>query len=179
MRAFDVRFVTLKGVIEVVPRILNKGLIVKKVLREVAARHGGDGVDFVLCMGDDISDEKMFTAAFSFASEMDEDVTSVLPSPDVSGGDGDGAILATGTEDSDVPMIDEQPLKSRTSDDDGNALYMFTASVGKKPTHASNYVNDAWDVGSLLISLSGGDAESALQRPSLEGAETDQAEFFA
>jgi len=56
LQAFDVRFVTLKGIVEIVPRRLNKGLIVKKVLKEV-----GDDADFILCMGDDISDEKMFT----------------------------------------------------------------------------------------------------------------------
>lgn len=60
LRAFDVRFVTLKGVVEIVPRKLNKGLLVKKVLRDNAILHD-DGLDFVLCMGDDISDEKMFT----------------------------------------------------------------------------------------------------------------------
>lgn len=64
LRAFDVRFVTLKGIVEIVPRRLNKGLIVKKVLQEVAAKNGGQGVDFILCMGDDISDEKMFTVSF-------------------------------------------------------------------------------------------------------------------
>lgn len=178
LRAFDVRFVTLKGVIEVVPRMLNKGLIVKKALREVAARHGGDGVDFVLCMGDDISDEKMFTAAFSFASEMGEDVTNVNPSPDVVGDGGDTSILATASEDDDdVPMAEEQPLKRRMGSEH-NPLFMFTAAVGKKPTHASNYVNDAWDVGSLLVTLSGGD-EAALQRPNQEGEDTDGADFFA
>ena len=60
LRAFDVRFVTLKGVVEIVPRKLNKGLLVKKVLRDCAV----DGVDFILCMGDDISDEKMFTVCY-------------------------------------------------------------------------------------------------------------------
>ena len=57
LQAFDVRFVTLKGIVEIVPRRLNKGLIVKKVLSEA----GQGGLDFILCMGDDISDEKMFT----------------------------------------------------------------------------------------------------------------------
>jgi trehalose 6-phosphate synthase/phosphatase len=61
LSAFDVRFVTLKGVIEVLPRRLNKGLIVQKVLREASLSNGG--VDFILCMGDDISDEKMFTVS--------------------------------------------------------------------------------------------------------------------
>lgn len=60
LRNFDVRFVTLKGIVEVVPRKLNKGLIVKKVLRDVAAQ-AEEGINFVLCMGDDISDEKMFS----------------------------------------------------------------------------------------------------------------------
>ena len=51
LRAFDVRFVTLKGVVEIVPRKLNKGLLVKKVLRDNSALKGDD-VDFILCMGD-------------------------------------------------------------------------------------------------------------------------------
>ena len=54
---FDVRFVHLKGIVEVIPRKLNKGIIVKKILRDVAARNENAGVDFILCMGDDISDE--------------------------------------------------------------------------------------------------------------------------
>jgi trehalose 6-phosphate synthase/phosphatase len=58
LAAFDVRFVALKGIVEVVPRKLNKGHIVKRILDDVHARTGG--VDFVLCMGDDIADEKMF-----------------------------------------------------------------------------------------------------------------------
>ena len=66
LSAFDVRFVMIKGIVEVVPRRLNKGLIVKNVLREVednSRRRGNTGVDFILCMGDDIQDEKMFTVS--------------------------------------------------------------------------------------------------------------------
>ena len=59
LATFDVRFVNLKGIVEVIPRKLNKGVIVTKILRDAASRN--NGVDFVLCMGDDISDEKMFT----------------------------------------------------------------------------------------------------------------------
>ncbi|KAL7552438.1 hypothetical protein ACHAWF_015709, partial [Thalassiosira exigua] len=50
LAAFDVRFVNLKGIVEVIPRRLNKGIIVKKILRDVAARDGNAGVDFILCM---------------------------------------------------------------------------------------------------------------------------------
>merc|ERR1711862_97632 len=51
--SFDVRFVTLKGVVEVVPRKLNKGLVVKHVLDRVHRKK--NPVDFILCIGDDIS----------------------------------------------------------------------------------------------------------------------------
>ena len=60
LAAFDVSFVTLKGVVEIVPRRLNKGLFVKKVLRDL----GREGpIDFILCMGDDVSDEQMFAVS--------------------------------------------------------------------------------------------------------------------
>jgi trehalose 6-phosphate synthase/phosphatase len=66
LRSFDVRFVTLKGVVEVVPRNLNKGFFVKKVLEESKLRTGTPGpADFILCMGDDVSDEKMFTVSIT------------------------------------------------------------------------------------------------------------------
>ena len=72
LRAFDVRFVMIKGIVEVVPRRLNKGLIAKNVLREVEnynRSRGNTGVDFVLCMGDDVQDEKMFTVS-SFGLQL-------------------------------------------------------------------------------------------------------------
>lgn len=63
LKVFDVHLVTLKGVVEVVPRKLNKGLVVKEVLRRYELP------DFVLCVGDDVSDEKMFTAVFSVIAQ--------------------------------------------------------------------------------------------------------------
>ena len=70
LSSFDVRFVTLKGVVEIVPRRLNKGLIVKKVLRELAAKNGDEAVDFILCMGDDISDKKMLSVRRLFVHDI-------------------------------------------------------------------------------------------------------------
>jgi trehalose 6-phosphate synthase/phosphatase len=63
LSSYDVRFVNLKGIVEVIPRRLNKGIIVKKILRHIAAGDDGEGVDFILCMGDDVSDEKMFSVS--------------------------------------------------------------------------------------------------------------------
>ena len=63
LASYDVRFVNLKGIVEVIPRRLNKGIIVKKILRDIAARDDNAGVNFILCMGDDVSDEKMFSVS--------------------------------------------------------------------------------------------------------------------
>ena len=70
LSSFDVRFVTLKGVVEIVPLRLNKGLIVKKVLWELEAKNGDEAVDFILCMGDDISDKKMFSVRRLFVHDI-------------------------------------------------------------------------------------------------------------
>merc|ERR1712238_571776 len=66
---FDVRFVTLKGVVEVVPKMLNKGLVVKNILGQVRDIEGDHDTNFILCMGDDVSDEKKFTSVFSHLAE--------------------------------------------------------------------------------------------------------------
>jgi trehalose 6-phosphate synthase/phosphatase len=136
LRAFDVRFVTLKGVVEVVPRKLNKGLIVTKVLRDV-----GPSVDFCLCMGDDISDEKMFTSVFSFLAESGQDPSQRRPGPPV--------LQADGTV---VP----EPDNSEDMEDSPERIYAYTIAVGKKQTHASFFVNGAHDVANTLVTLSGG-----------------------
>ena len=136
LRAFDVRFVTLKGIVEVVPRKLNKGLIVTKVLRDV-----GPAVDFCLCMGDDISDEKMFTSVFSFLAEAGQDPSQRRPGPPV--------LQADGTV---VP----DPDTGDGMEDTPERVYAYTIAVGKKQSHASFFVNGAEDVARTLVTLSGG-----------------------
>eukprot|EP00826_Nyctotherus_ovalis_P054848 TRINITY_DN7224_c0_g1_i1.p1 TRINITY_DN7224_c0_g1~~TRINITY_DN7224_c0_g1_i1.p1 ORF type:complete len:197 (-),score=35.21 TRINITY_DN7224_c0_g1_i1:148-738(-) len=55
-----------RGFVEVKLKKLEKGEFARKVLRKVK-KHKGD-IDFVLCMGDDISDEPMFQLINSFYS---------------------------------------------------------------------------------------------------------------
>jgi trehalose 6-phosphate synthase/phosphatase len=152
LRAYDVRFVTLKGIVEIVPRKLNKGLIVRKILRDTTVAHP-EGVDFCLCFGDDISDEKMFTSVFSFLAEWgQEDESAVKPGPTVIGDDGtvESAVEAErdSSQDGGTPM--------QVSNDNG-LMYAFTVAVGKKQTHASSYVNDAQEVANALVMLAEGD----------------------
>lgn len=49
-----------KGYVEIKPAGVDKGVIVSLMLQHLAQQ--GGGVDFVLCVGDDSSDEKMFEA---------------------------------------------------------------------------------------------------------------------
>jgi trehalose 6-phosphate synthase/phosphatase len=141
LRAFDVRFVTLKGIIEIVPRKLNKGLIVKRVLQDIAVQYPNEAVDFVLCFGDDISDEKMFTSVYSFISEYGDqragrDVPPIARE--------DGMVLASPTPSPTAPVIVPDPL------------YSFTVAVGKKQSHASMYVNSPHEVHNALVTLATG-----------------------
>jgi trehalose 6-phosphate synthase/phosphatase len=135
LRAFDVRFVTLKGIVEVVPRKLNKGLVVKKVLRDTAAQQP---VDFILCFGDDVSDEKMFTSVFTHIAELGDDVNS-KPGPPVRREDG--------TLEESPPVVLQQT----------DPLYAYTVAVGKKPSHASMWVEDAGEVANALVMLARGE----------------------
>lgn len=136
LREFDVRFVTLKGIVEVVPRKLDKGLIVKKVLRDIS-RTKEEPIDFVLCLGDDISDEKMFTSVFSFVAEMG-DAERAHPDPPV-------------VDDNGNP--EDSPDWARTNTTVKDPMYCYTCAVGKKPSHASFFVSDAQEVARTLVLL--------------------------
>jgi len=151
LRAFDVRFVMIKGIVEIVPRLLNKGLIVKNVLREVQLR---SDIDFILCMGDDIQDEKMFTSVFSFLAELEDPEHISPPLPVI---DRNGASVASTASMSDESHHTLAISWSRDSrrNKQNTPIYAYTSTVGKKESHALSYVDDARDVGSLLRMLTG------------------------
>ena len=74
---YPVSVVHKKGLVEIVPRGLHKGVAVREVLQRVV-RTSGRPPGFVLCVGDDNADEHMFTAvldAFSIfrAKEVSEE----------------------------------------------------------------------------------------------------------
>lgn len=52
------------GELEILPKFLHKGSFVRRVLELSVDAHGGLSPDMVLVIGDDVVDEKMFTAAF-------------------------------------------------------------------------------------------------------------------
>jgi len=52
-KKYDVEVMTGKANLEVRPRFVNKGEIAKRLVQE----YGGEGPEFVLCLGDDFTDE--------------------------------------------------------------------------------------------------------------------------
>jgi len=143
---FDVRFVTLKGVVEVVPKMLNKGLVVKNILGQVRDMEEDHGTDFILCVGDDVSDEKMFTAVFSFLAESSSPQQSLLAAT---------AALQLGQPQQQVQPQTTEIQPSSTLSSKSDSSYAYTVTVGKKASHASYYVNGAADVASLLMHMTG------------------------
>jgi len=81
---YDVDVIDGKGYVEVKLRGVNKGVAVTKMLTKVAQSFGE--VDFVLCIGDDRSDEDMFEAVNLFIdpceTEANVDDTSQLSTTD-------------------------------------------------------------------------------------------------
>lgn len=66
-KKWDVEVMTGKANLEVRPTFINKGEITKRLVATYNAKSEADGfaagnVDFVLCMGDDFTDEDMFRA---------------------------------------------------------------------------------------------------------------------
>ena len=53
------------GELEILPKFLHKGSFVRRVLELSVEAHQGLSPDMVLVVGDDVVDEKMFTAAFA------------------------------------------------------------------------------------------------------------------
>jgi len=142
LKAFDVRFVQIKGIVEIVPRKLNKGLIVKKVLRDISKTPDEPPIDFCLCLGDDISDEKMFTSVFSFIAEMGDAACGHLDPPVVNEDD-------TFEEPKSSLILGQKPIP--------DPMYCFTCAVGKKPSNASMFVTDAQEVANALVLLAQGE----------------------
>lgn len=71
---FDVEVLAGKGYVEVNSRGVNKGVASAKVLAKVEQMYGN--VDFVLCIGDDRSDESMFEAMASHFGIDEEEMHS-------------------------------------------------------------------------------------------------------
>jgi len=140
--------------------MLNKGLVVKNVLGQVRDMEGDHGTNFILCIGDDISDEKMFKSVFSHLAE------STPPQH------------SSSQQQQPLPLDHIQPDTSSTpSLSTSNSTYAYTVTVGKKPSHASYYVGGAAKCASLLMQVTG-QLNQHGRAMSWDTADTSDAEIF-
>jgi len=159
LKDLGVQVVTLKGQVEIVPNSLNKGMVTKRILREVAARNGVYP-QFLLAVGDDKSDEPMFESVFSFLAEQSEDSTddgnvSVAPvgsrkSSSISEGEASISVKSPTVR----RLSNSDPLLKMPKFDPTEPQYAFTVTVGKKGTTvASEFLHNSREVEVLLTWL--------------------------
>ncbi len=70
LRAHAVKIQYMQGHVEVVPVLLHKGIAGKAILQQMLQRTG-HCPDFILCCGDDIGDECLFSSVYSFVADFD------------------------------------------------------------------------------------------------------------
>ncbi len=70
LRAHAVKIQYMQGQVELVPTLLHKGIAGKAILQQVLQRTG-HCPDFILCCGDDIGDECLFSSVYSFIADFD------------------------------------------------------------------------------------------------------------
>ena len=141
LAAHDVKVVHLKGMVEIVPKRLSKGV----VLRYAIQSKQGPSPDFIMCMGDDASDEYMFTSIYSYLSETAEtELTRSHKAHDAA-----AAAAAAGRP----PALGVLQRRPSQEAEEEVTKYVFTCSVGKHRSHASFYVHNVEEVRGLLQGL--------------------------
>ncbi len=70
LRAHAVKIQYMQGQVEIVPLLLHKGVAGKAILQQVLQRTG-HCPDFILCCGDDVGDEHLFSSVYSFIADFD------------------------------------------------------------------------------------------------------------
>jgi len=149
LHGYPVTVVSGSGYIEVRRRDMDKGVAVRHVLDELRSQFSVSP-DFVLCIGDDRSDEDMFEAVNKL--KVEEPVEDPPGGKAVAWADQCRTVGRSRTK-SDVDFIE------RTA---GATLY--TVTVGRKPSNANFFVRDVSEVSDLLQNLSSQAAVSNLAR---------------
>lgn len=126
LRDQPVTIIRKKGLLEIVPEGLNKGVVARQILTQDAGINRGHP-DFLFCIGDDTTDESMFKSIYDYYAERSEESVH---------GRAKGGSMDT------PPTSDE-----------GSLHHLFTCTVGKKPSHAHLYLNNVDDVEELLFTL--------------------------
>lgn len=134
LRDQPVNIIRKKGLLEIVPEGLNKGVVARQILTQDAAINRGHP-DFLFCIGDDTTDESMFKSIYDYYAERSEESVHGRVGTAMGG-------VKSGSS------LDTPPTSN-----EGSLHHLFTCTVGKKPSHAHLYVNNVDDVEELLFTL--------------------------
>jgi trehalose-phosphatase len=164
---FNVQVQHDRGEVEIVPKQMHKGRVVKQILEQQQDESEGLPPDFILVIGDDVSDEKMFSSVLSYVAG-----TAVMLSSSRESGDenplsrGAEAMLSMGEEQY-MSSPRRQPVaegadgvatRSARSQGATTSAFLdsgrvFTCTVGKKPSIAGCFVETVTEVHHLLATL--------------------------
>jgi trehalose 6-phosphate synthase/phosphatase len=137
LKGYPVKVVWGKGYVEVKRLDVDKGLAVKRVLDDLK-NELGIVVDFILCCGDDRSDEDMFEVIKELEN-TDPGMEAITPKKKLS-----------------KPGRMSAPL-SWTAEDDfragGQHYYYYSATIGRKSSKAKFFIKDTDAVVELLTKL--------------------------
>lgn len=150
LHGYPVLVVHGKGYVEVKRRDVDKGVAVSRVLREVQAQIGP--IDFVLCIGDDRSDEDMFEVVKGLAAEAEDDCCSSgaasplwrRPPPSES---------SIGTVGRGMQHKGSMTFEEFNPASFDNRSKYYSVTVGRKPSQAAFFVKDVGEVSALLQKL--------------------------
>jgi len=158
MYGYPVRVVNGKGYVEVKRSDVDKGVSASRVLEEVRQRMGE--VDFVLCIGDDRSDEDMFEVVNqsakregieSIAEDVPFNMPDASPKTNKSGtslfsSSGPGLRIARKGS---LTLEEYNPVEA----DKKSRCRYYTVTVGRKPSKAGYFLKDVGEVSDLLQRL--------------------------
>lgn len=135
-----VSVVTGKGYVEAKLRGVNKGTAVEQVMMSMKSIFGDP--QFILCIGDDRSDEAMFAIvnAVEKQEQREQEASAAQESSRVPSKHSNLASVATSVAGSDDNEMD-------------SGMAVFTVTVGKKPSEAKYYCTDTEEVSDLLNTL--------------------------
>ncbi|CAH0485283.1 unnamed protein product [Peronospora farinosa] len=136
IRDLPVNIIRKKGLLEIVPEGLNKGVVARQILTQDASISHSHP-DFLFCIGDDTTDESMFKAIYDYYAERTEESMHGRP--------------GNSTYEDFVAACDEGPLH-----------HVFTCTVGKKPSNAHLYVNNVDEVQQLLQAFGKASSEDGM-----------------
>jgi len=167
LKAFDIQIVTLKGQVEIVPKLLHKGIVVKRILREISSKKG-KFPQFLMVVGDDKSDEPMFNATFDFLAEQVNPTTtlasrqlSVTTLESTNSGSFDSAdptpARARGTSDSHIRRLSHD-VNMQLPEFTRENQFAFTFTVGRKTSNATEFLYNSRELEELLVNLATGDS---------------------